>query len=251
LRQDLLFTSETYFAPIGDYSLSYLAGCKIGKLFDIGAGISFCRIVPLDPALTTPPGGIVYGDDNNPIIENGDTLVFTSMGKKIMGRLSFDPKPLLNSPNLFGLELGPADGILYVESAILGLKDYGSNYNDLLKRWPIMVGFKIPAFKILDVVSLELEYFAFQYNKIDFPQTTPTGVGQYSDFVSPNMFHWSIYAQKTLFSNFNIKGLIGKDHYRSTGTNTSGLNWVDMPTSPEYLMGPDDWHYKLRAMYLF
>jgi hypothetical protein len=252
LRQDLLFTSETYFQPVGDYSLSYLVGYKAGGMFDFGAGVSFCRILPLDPALTTPPDGIVLDANNLPVIENGDTLHYTMSGTKLMARLSFDPKAFFDSPRLFGLEFGLEDGKIYTETAVLGLKDYGTYYNNILKRWPVMIGFDVPVFKALDVLSIELEYFSFEYNKMDFPPSSPSGsLGQYANWVSSNMFHWSIYASKNLFSSFFIKGMVGKDHYRNTGVNTAGVNWVDMPTSSEYLMGQNDWHYELRLMYSF
>ena len=105
LRQDLLVTSEMAVGggkgnwPIGDYSLSYLAGYTIKNIFDVSAGICLNRLLPIDPSQTTPSGdnAIPAKDINgNPIIENGDTLYLTMKATKVMARFSFDPKHFLS-----------------------------------------------------------------------------------------------------------------------------------------------------------
>lgn len=251
LQLDGLFTSETYFNPLGDYSLSFLAGYKPGKFLDLGAGVSLSRLLPLDPRETTR--GIVYSSDGStPVIENGDTLRYTFQGTKLMARVSFDPKPFL--PEDIANLLGKQDGKLYGETAILGLKNYGK-YNDIMKRWPCMIGFDIPAFKMLDVLSLELEYFGFNFDQFTFPPgQTPTDGLNADKWASSNMFHWSLFAEKTVVKGLGLKGLIGKDHYRTTGS-TSPWAGVDNPTSSygsgELLIAQNDWHYSLRVMYSF
>jgi hypothetical protein len=254
LRLDGLFTSETYFNPQGDYSLSLLAGFKPGKIIDVGAGFSWSRLLPLDPKQTTR--GIVYNSDNTtPVIENGDTLRYTFKGIKFMARVSFDLKQFLPEDlvNVFGKE----DGKLYSEAAILGFKNYGSYYDDLFKRCPIMVGFNIPTTKWgLDILSLELEYFSFNYDLFAFPPgQTPTDGLNRDNFVSDNMFHWSLFAKKNVIGGLSIKGLIGKDHYRNTGS-TAPWAGVDNPVGlgtngGELCVAHGDWHYSLRVMYSF
>ncbi len=254
LRLDALFTSETYYNPLGDYSLSLLAGFKPNRIIDVGAGVSWNRLIALDPQATT--SGIVYASDGiTPVMENGDTLRYTFQGTKLMARVSFDPKQLF--PEGFLDFLGKEDGKLYGETAILGLKDYGSYYNDIMKRWPAMVGFNIPTTKWgLDVLSLELEYFAFNYDQFTFPPgSTPTDGLNADKYLSDNFFHWSLFATKTVVGGLSIKGLIGKDHYRNTGS-TSPWAGVDNPVSSssdggELLVAHGDWHYTLRVMYSF
>ena len=254
LRLDGLFTSETYYNPLGDYSLSLLAGFKPGKIIDVGAGFSLSRLLPLDPKQTTR--GIVYENDGStPVIENGDTLHYTFKGTKFMARVSFDPKQFL--PDDFLNFLGKEDGKLYSETAILGFKNYGSYYDDLLKRCPIMVGFNIPTTKWgLDVLSLELEYFSFNYDQFDFPPgQTATGGLNRDNFLSDNMFHWSLFAKKNVIGGLSIKGLIGKDHYRNTGSQSPWAG-VDNPISSsndggELCVAHGDWHYSIRVMYSF
>ncbi len=72
---------------------------------------------------------------------------------KFMFRLSFDPKPLLGDM----VFLGEKDLRLYMETALIGLKNYPLYYQNRLDRTPIMVGFNLPAFKLLDVLSVEVE----------------------------------------------------------------------------------------------
>ena len=312
LRQDLLFTSETYFPPVGDYSLSYLASCKIAKIAEVGAGISLCRVLPLDPKQTTDESaqGIIYDNNFNPVIQNGDTLRYTFKGTKFMARFSFDPKQLFPSPTLPALQLGPEDCKIYGEYAMLGIKNYGY-FNDLKKRTPGMVGFNVPTypaityailpgalmfrryFKVngataliggaglaagigstfleltkgdyfqkklrLDLLSVEFEYFDFNYDQFGFPPNTDPNAGLgFDNLALQYRFHWSIVARKTIVNGLCIKLLVGKDHYRNTGTNTGTLNGVDNPVGTgsneaggELLLTRSDWHYCLRAMYSF
>lgn len=257
LRQDLLFTSETFFQPIGDYSLAYLVGYWPFPAIAVGAGISWNRLFPLDPQLTTKPSSdnIVFDSGNNPVLDGNDTLYYTFKGTKLMGRFSFDPKPLLPD-GLLGI-FGPEDGKLYAETAILGFRNYGTYFDDVSKRWPYMVGFNIPAFKVLDILSLEMEYINSAFDRYAFTTaTTPIDQLSADEWVADSRFHWSIFSQKTITKGFSIKGLIGKDHYRPTGSNTA-ITGVDAPTSGglsnggELLVANGDWHYSVRVMFSF
>jgi hypothetical protein len=256
LHQDLLFTSETYYPPLGDYSLSYLVGYKVKKFIDVGAGICLSRLIPLDPSQTTPldSTNIVYDKDNKPVVENGDTLHYSFKGTKLMARVSFDPKQII--PADFSSLLGEEDGKLYFETAFLGLANYGAIFDDILKRTPCMIGFNIPAFKALDVLSLEMEYFSFNYDKFRFPSgQSPIENLSQDQWVIQNMFHWSLFAQKSLVKGLSVKGLIGKDHYRYTGSQSPWAG-VDNPIAVgsnggELLVAHGDWHYAVRVMYSF
>lgn len=262
LRMDMLFSSETYYNPLGDYSLSCLVGYKVKKIVDAGAGISLSRLFPLDPKQTTPHNdyNIIYEKDGmTPVIENGDTLHYTYKGTKLMARCSFDPKQLLLSPDLFGLAFGPEDGKLYFETTVLGLKNQGAYFNDIMRRWPYMIGFNIPVFKALDLLSLEMEYFDCNYDQFSFPPSTtsPKENMGYDKWAIENRFHWSLFAQKTIVNGLSIKGLIGKDHYRNTGSATPWAG-VDNPVGTgsnvgggEFLIAKGDWHYSVRVMYSF
>ncbi len=231
VRLDMLLNSEQYttVGGVGDLTLSFLAGYKLGSLLDCGAGVSFYRLIP------------VYApfENQNP--------PYTVQGTKLMARCSFDPKPLI-SKEFSGL-LGPQDLKIYGEAAILGVKNYsdvsgGTFYYDTVgQRIPIMLGFDLPTFKVLDVLSLEGEYFDSPYQDgILGPGVPyPLSAGLY-----PNQqkYHWSIWAQKTLTKGFAITGLIGKDHFR--WVNQDGSTTLD-----DLLEANGNWHYNVRAMFTF
>ena len=262
-KNDLLLTSELPVGsskgnwPPGDYSLSWLTGYKFNKIFDAGAGICLNRLISIDPSQTSPASAIALDKNGNPIIVKStpeiqndtmifknDTLHMTMKAIKLMARFSFDPKQFLPEEilNLFGKE----DGKLYMETAILGLLNYGAyyNYDDVLKRWPVMLGFDIPTTKWgLDVLSLELEYYGWRDN-LTILQGTPMPITTQDQYSSQQMFRWSLFAQKTVTKGFCIKGLVGKDHFRTVDAG-GGV------TNEELLRGNGNWHYNLRFMYQF
>ena len=247
LRQDLLLTSEmsvgnttsgttdfgtTANTAVGDYSLSYLIGYKFTNIFDIGAGISLNRLLSIDPSQTNP-GDTVYNT-------NGDKVPLTWKSTRLMARVTFDPKHFL-SEDFLNL-LGKEDGKLYAETAILGVKNYDTVYNDISKRWPIMMGIDVPVFKTLDFLSLEMEYFGWTGNLSILQAPTPNLTQD--EYSEQQMFRWSIFAQKTLVKGLCVKWLVGKDHFRTVDAGGS-------VTNEELLRGNGNWHYNLRFMYQF
>ena len=154
-HQDLLLTTETSLWPFEDFSLSYLADYSAPGLFSLGAGVQFFDLFSVgvdDPE---------QGDATTPDISPNGTF-YTFAGTKVMGRLSFDMKGLF-PPSVSGM-FGREDLKLYGEAAILGLKNYKDSaaqsayYDSLLWRLPVMIGFNVPTFRLLDVLSFELEY---------------------------------------------------------------------------------------------
>jgi hypothetical protein len=245
LQLSALFTSEYVEPPYFDYSLAFVAGYKfLNKIIDVGAGIDFDRILPISPDVTTDPAAAnrVTDNQNNYVVENGDTLHYTKQGTKLMGRITFDPKPLLPFADI----MGPDDGKLYGEMAILGTKNYGALYSDVAKRMPMMFGFNIPCFKMIDVVSFEFEYYGCDTTELLNIQTSPNKATPdvYPAGQKRSLTKWSFYAQKTIAKGWAVKGLIGRDHYR-------GLDQVGNYDAIERMNGPEDWHYNLRIMYSF
>jgi hypothetical protein len=219
LSTDLLFTSEYREPPFFDYSLSGVVGYKLfGKILDIGAGINFNRLIAIVPSLTT------------------------NKGIKAMGRLTFDPKPFLPFADM----LAQNECKVYGEMAILGFKNYGQYYADISQRMPIMAGFNLPNFKMLDILSFEMEYYKQDTNYIaNTPNASSLVIpDDYPPAAARSFYKWSFYGVKTITKGLAIKGLIGRDHFR--GTDPVGNYDVK-----EHMNGPGDWHYKLRIMYSF
>ena len=163
----------------------------------------------------------------------------TSQAIKPVMYFSFDPKPLMGS-NLFG----PKDLIVYGEAAILGTKNYPVYYKDIWQRIPMMLGFNVPTFKVLDVLSVEAEYYGSRllpaYKSPGSPAYTSvpvpflSGLPYYpSDWDKDNL-KWSIYAERTLVRGVTLSAQAASDHSRSWDWFSFGkTNW-EMYTTPSH-----------------
>jgi hypothetical protein len=180
---DVLLTQETQIIPLHDWSLSILVGFKPSKFLEVGAGVMFDRLIPVSGPLNQP--AFSGGAQNTFYTKNGTLDTLQWGGAKAMARLSFDPKGFLPA-SLRGI-FGEEDGRLYAEAAALGLKSFIAYkretdstgaiipgryavdtmmnfYSDIKQRIPVMAGFNIPAFKLLDYLSVEVEWFGWPYS---------------------------------------------------------------------------------------
>ena len=186
-----------------------MVGCKVKKILDIGAGICLNRLISIDPSQTTPVDDIAHDTSGNPVIKNGDTVRLTMKATKLMARATFDPKQLFQlffpstSPTLPALQLSPEDGKLYVETAILGTKNYGVEYDSLYKRKPIMFGFNVPTYPALTYALLPGPLMWERYRKIDWPTALIGGAGLAAGIGSTFLeFAHGDYFQKKLRLDF-------------------------------------------------
>jgi len=156
LRQDLILSSEYAIYPLGDFSLSYVAGLKIGPLLDIGVGGQACRLFPVvnRDELKDPLGDVSYFA--SPEDSAADKKSYYSFkGIKLMGRINVHP--LARAPEIkvpvIGTLFGKQDLGFFVEADVLGLKNYpthnfsggpGDFYNKLSERIPITFGINAP-----------------------------------------------------------------------------------------------------------
>jgi hypothetical protein len=179
--QDVVFANERQFPPSFDWSLGYIGKFKPTAYLTFGAGANFYRVLSAQTDLTTPnseayayEGDLVGSGSYHPydgkFIEvdtsgsggdraKWDTVAYTHKGIKLMGMMSFDPKEALG----LGGGLGPEDLKLYAEAALIGVKNYGTIYGKRSERIPVVVGFNLPAFGWLDVMSLEVEWYGARY----------------------------------------------------------------------------------------
>jgi hypothetical protein len=209
---------------IGDLNLSGLVSYSLADFLELGAGACFTSILSADTAFTTRR----IAEVTEYVNENGDTAVLTFAGTKLMGRLSVDLKKIIHS-DLFGRE----DLKIYSEAAILGVKNYPlctdslTHYDTLWQRIPVMFGINLPTFRILDVLSVEAEWFGSRFPNdmggvvmSNSPTPfTPNDKSLYTDNKNTSMFKdddwkWSVYAKRTFVGHFMVTTQVASDHLR-------------------------------------
>jgi len=221
------------FMPWYDWSLGFTGSYTPNKVIEIGAAVCFDRLIE------------VY-----------DKAISDSAAKKMKTlkeevRFTFDPKPLFGDPAFFG----PEDCKIYGEAAVLGQND-SSLYSYIPKpiywlgmpvhRMPLLLGINVPAFKILDVLSVELEWFKSPYpndwlgrvsesKMIPQENEDPKTVDNY---VNKDNFKWSIYLKKKISAGFEVRAFAANDHswYKPFDLGTS-------PTSEQTLRRKGDWQW--------
>jgi hypothetical protein len=173
---------------------------------------------------------------------------YTFNGQKIMGRISLKPQGFLQSDIL-----GPDDLNLYAEVSLLGVKDYPFFYDKKSERMPIMIGFNLPGFKFIDIISLEVEYiktrfrnhFYTSFDKVIPIWTMEEDAGEFIDSnltVTDNEWFWTLYVKKTVMPHFVILGQIAHDHLRTFDY------WGNPNYEPFSQKGPfNDWYWAIRA----
>jgi hypothetical protein len=256
-KTDIWFSNECRDFPIHDFSLSYILTLNLAKFFEFGAGLSHAHMISFDkstvePATDTMRMKTLINKQWTQIIDTttGDTINATFRGTKAMARFSLDPKAFLGS-TIFGKE----DLKVYGEWAFLGMKNYPVYYNKPIERMPMMVGFNFPSFKILDILSCELEIYKSPYlntaenvwlKRSPLPYTnapSPDSIPKYHD----DDVKWSFYAAKT-FKRVKISGQVASDHILKTayvpGPPTQGVYREICPRTK-------DWYWMLRVMYFF
>ena len=257
LQGDVLLTSETYLWPLRDFSLTFLISYNLFKFADFGAGIMGARLFSVDDQMTNPPVGVQ---------EQGCDFTFAST--KVMLRAALDFKRFM--PFDFW---GQNDLRLYGEACFNGLKNYPMDsqyassafypgYNDLLKRLPISMGFNIPTLKILDVLSIEAEWWDNNFAN-SYWSVYPT-IGGYKELPNPTKYsvmlqqghridpyggawHWSAYAKKILFNNAKLVFQVARDHTILPTTLTGATNG----DAEEAMDGLGNWGWMAKIEYGF
>jgi hypothetical protein len=271
-RNDLLITKEMDYPPFGDGTITWLSNASLLDIFDIGTGVSFAHYLPVDGTITTPheatagPGTKYYNVASVDTIAH-DTTWYTFKGIKAMGRIAIDPKGIfkyLGAGDLMSI-FGKEDLKIYGEACILGLQNQDTLYSKLSERIPVMFGFNFPAFKLLDVLSCQFEYYSSpypnDYQKI-FPQKVYFGVPlpQFQDSDLPggnggytmesykhDNWKWSIYANRFFGKERHI-GIIAqaaRDHWRT-------MTWYQVARDyEESLVKVRQWYWATKAVFIF
>jgi len=258
---DGLLFSEMYQIPLRDYSVAGVATFNFfGKFLEIGCGVDLSRILSVNNSYTSPgytsnsdincyskdsvgidslTGQIVYGNQKD----------YTFKSTKVELRFSIDAKSVIPL-NIFGKE----DLKIYAEYAILGLQNYATHnvtypafYDTISQRSPIMLGFNFPAFRMLDVVSFEIEYLKTpflpgSYNV--FLNQSPVPVTLQQQNLTLADTKWSLYAKKTLGA-FALIGQLARDHFAPNNNQLTAQERADV------LLGSRDWWWSMKVQYGF
>lgn len=270
-RNDLLLTKEMDYPPFGDGTVTWISDASLLDMFQIGAGVSFAHYLPVDGTITTPHETMgkyynVSSIDSTDSL-NPDTTWYTFKGIKAMGRITIDPKGIFR---YFGAEdlvsiFGKEDLKLYGEACVLGLKDQDTLYSKLSERIPMMFGFNFPAFKLLDVLSFQFEYYGSpypndyykilpkqQYLGVPLPLSDindlPPGLGGYIlESYKHDNWKWSVYANRFFGKERHI-GIIAqaaRDHLRT-------LTWYQLARDyEEALVKVRQWYWATKFVFIF
>jgi hypothetical protein len=120
---------------------------------------------------------------------------------------------------ILGLDAGKMGEFnLYGEVAQLGFKNYPIFYTENSQRRPMMLGFSVPTFGILNNLSFEVEYLknpniasiASTYDKLELP---PDAEFRYKVY-NKDDYKWSLHASRGLSKFLTIYLQVANDHMR-------------------------------------
>lgn len=188
----------------------------------------------MDPARTPAPPKLEY---------------FTNAGVLAMARATLDLK------KIFAAEMfGPQDLKLYSEIALLGVRNYPVFYTKRSERMPIMAGVNLPGFRLLDLISVQAEWFKSPWlnntaqianEAIPLPifpiaSDTVASEKEWNDLATKDDFKWSILIQKKIGKFITISGQAANDHMRLV---SSRYFYGPQFDHNEITVGKGDWYW--------
>lgn len=257
--------SEPAVVPVGDLTPAYEASLEAG-IFTAGLGAAWNRLISFDEEQVTPKAldnayiqvrpndrglapyeGPYSGAPSNirSLARNKDTSVavlhrWTHRGVKLMSRAALDLGFML--PESLR---GPKDLRIFTEVAILGWENQPYFYTDRSKRMPVMAGLNLPTFKLLDILSLQVEHYSNPFDNIkNFTETSwPIWTVNHADTASHGLkrddWKWSFYARRTVGKILKIHFQAANDHLRLPIFDYSS-------TETTLTQNPKHWYYVLR-----
>lgn len=183
--------------------------------------------------------------------DSGITLkYYTQQGLIAMARASLDLKKVFRS-DVFGTN----DLRLYAEMAILGIQNYPLYYEKITERMPIMAGVNLPCFKVIDLLSVQMEYYNSPHlnsytDLVGTNSAVPTHVSatdkarsekEYNDITKHDNLSWSVLAKKNIGGGSFISAQVARDHIRTVSIET----WT-APEPTQVLGRPGDWYWMLQ-----
>ncbi len=256
-KNDLLISVSDFY-PLYDFSPAYVTSFKVNSMLEFGAGVNFYHLIQDDPKIntrkkTTNAYFSYQGKDyyafsdyykRAALNETGadslasearvklvDSLVptdgtpnkvslkyYTVNGTLMMARFALDFKPILG-PNL--------DLKVYGEASLLGVKNYPVFYEKTMDRVPLMLGMNIPTAGLLDMLSIEMEFWKNPYINSYFNVSSQSALGAVPDYgheagealhfdptkeYTEDDLAWAITFQKNVGKNFTLIGKAARDH---------------------------------------
>jgi hypothetical protein len=267
LHPEFFLFMERDWEPTYDLTPAFMLTYKPAPVFEAGVGVAFNHLISAKPSFTkATEGGNAYktsnGKDSIVFIkdwEGVDTIpgvgYYTFQGTKAMARASINLQSILQADIL-----NPQDLKIYGELAVLGIKNYPLYYTNIMKRMPMMFGINLPTFKLLDMMSFELEYY-----DSDFPNSleevyerlsavpglgTKGGVGTpqrqaYLDSLGTqrntrDKVKWTLWLQKEIMPGLGLTFQMASDHFRP-------MNFNLKPSYEPVTRTWNDWYYMFRV----
>jgi hypothetical protein len=126
-------------------------------------------------------------------------------------------------------------------------------YNSILERIPVMVGFNLPILKLLDVLSLEGEWWGNRYpnsmqgivdDGLPLPFLEGTPEIDSTKYKGDNI-KWSVFGAKTFARYYRVSFQLASDHMRTFAWDWNRQDWE------ESLRSWKKWYFVVRFGIMF
>lgn len=261
---DVNLFSEPTSIPIGDLTPAYEISLNL-PLLQFGMGAAYNRLISYNSDFNRPDNyqngyfqvdsvggvGIEYQGPYamapgsvQTRIKTMDATVrpmhyFTQRGVKLMARAA------VNFGELFpdGMR-NPDDLRLFIEAALLGWENQPFFYEDRLQRVPVMFGLNLPTFRLLDLLSVQTEYYASRFSSSYDYENYAFPIWSVPEDYEPGRYKrddwkWSVNLRKSMNRLLTLHAQFANDHLRMPEFN---LN----PSSTSLTQTPDNWYYLMR-----
>jgi hypothetical protein len=255
---DLMLTVKTDQIPSAALSLTDMFSYTLKDFLTLGAGFMFDNFYDATGLadgtfedngtgslgngyyFVLKDGSIAY-PSNPPAAELiADTAHYTFQGQKVMARAALNLGKILPENQV----LSEQDLRLYGEAILMGVKDYPGYYDKIENRIAYMIGFNVPTFRLLDVLSLEYEYC-----KNPYTSSTSRPAGGFiplptnpEKIMNGDNRKWTIFGRKNINKSFSISGQVADDHMRL-------VDYFGHTNDQEILQTHEDWYWAFQLSY--
>jgi len=216
------------------------------------------RTTYLDAAGSEVPSIITDAAGNRAyvITRNGapDTLYASKRQKLTFKAVELMGRASLNLGGMFGMEEGRQGPFkIFAEAAVLGLENQPYYYEDITQRIPVMFGIHIPTFGLLDLLSVQGQYYKNPWpddKHLQFDQTVPVpqlprdnpalyAAARDQGVYAEDDFKWTVFARKNLFTGLDLYLQAANDHMRL-------MDPFTIPTDIPLTNRKNHWYYLVR-----